>query len=248
MAEVERRRDAAAGACGDAAEVKLISAPSAAAASAASSVASADSSPPPPSLLLHPSSPLLSAHEFCAVLVLIVGLWYTGWMFSHGVLVLRHPSGFTALSGSTAAGGSAGSALVNSLGVSRIVYVIFVTAGGENGGLFFGKLFGRHKLCRRISPGKTVEGALGQLATSLMVSALFRCYVEIDLPLLDSLLLGLLLGLVGCVGDLFESFLKRSIGIKDAGHLIPGVGGMLDRMDGLIFNFPVMYAYLQMCK
>ena len=248
MATEVERKGTSSPATAAATDVKATSNSSAPSSSTAASASASDpSSPPPPSLLLHPSSALLSAQEFCAVLVLIAGIWYTAWMFSHGVLVMRHRSGFGAASASTASAVASAAAAAggSTVGAARIIYVIFVTAGGENGGLFFGKLFGRHKLCRRLSPAKTVEGAFGQLGTSVAVSVIFRYYVAIDIPAGDSVILGLVLGFVGCVGDLFESFLKRSIGVKDAGHIIPGAGGMLDRMDGLIFNFPVMYAYLQ---
>jgi CDP-diglyceride synthetase len=191
------------------------------------SVPSTDDAPPA-SLLLQ-GTPLASAHCFYSVLVHVFGLWYAGWLFSHGVLVLRHPS-------------SPGAAAA---GISRVVYLIVTTAGGENGGMVLGSLCGRTKLTPRISPNKSREGAMAQVLVSGVVSAIFAATVDIGLGPVEAAFLGLALGVVGTMGDLFESFLKRSIGVKDAGRIIPGAGGMLDRMDGLIFNFPFLYYYLE---
>jgi len=192
-----------------------------------------DVTAPSPALLLVPHSPLASAHEFSAVIVLLVGLWYTGWLFAHAALVLLHPSG------STAGGGAA------DCGVARLLFVIFVTAGGENGGMFLGRAFGRAKFTPRISPNKSREGALAQLLTSALVAGLFAAYADIGVSVLTASAWGLLLGFVATLGDLFESLLKRSIGVKDLGAIIPGAGGMMDRMDGLLFAFPTFYYLLQ---
>jgi CDP-diglyceride synthetase len=200
---------------------------------------SADLTHPTPSLLLQANSPLASAHEFLSVIVLIFGLWYTGFLFAHGILVLQHPSGM--LHGSDSGSGSDSGA-----GVARVLYVIVVTAGGENGGMFFGRGWGRLKFTPRISPNKSREGAWAQLVTSMLVAALFAHWVpSIDLTTSEALLSGLLIGVAATLGDLFESFLKRSVGVKDLGSIIPGAGGMADRMDGILFSFPTFYYFLQ---
>jgi len=200
---------------------------------------SADLTHPTPSLLLQANSPLASAHEFLSVIVLIFGLWYTGFLFAHGILVLQHPSGM--LHGSDSSSSSDSGA-----GVARVLYVIVVTAGGENGGMFFGRAWGRLKFTPRISPNKSREGAWAQLVTSMLVAAVFAHMVpSIDLTTSEAVLSGLLIGVAATLGDLFESFLKRSVGVKDLGSIIPGAGGMADRMDGILFSFPTFYYFLQ---
>jgi CDP-diglyceride synthetase len=202
---------------------------------------SADLTHPTPSLLLQANSPLASAHEFLSVIVLIFGLWYTGFLFAHGILVLQHPSGML-----HSADSSSGSGSDSGAGVARVLYVIVVTAGGENGGMFFGRGWGRLKFTPRISPNKSREGAWAQLVTSMLVAALFAHMVpSIDLSTSEALLSGLLIGVAATLGDLFESFLKRSVGVKDLGSIIPGAGGMADRMDGILFSFPTFYYFLQ---
>jgi len=202
---------------------------------------------PTPSLLLQANSPLASAHEFLAVVVLLFGLWYTGFLFSHGLLILTHPSGFLRSAAVTVAAASnrVSAAMSSSCGVARVLYVIVVTAGGENGGMFIGRALGRVKFTPRLSPNKSREGALAQLLTSMIVSGLFARWVAVDLSDAEALFCGLLIGVVATLGDLFESFLKRSVGVKDLGQIIPGAGGMADRMDGLIFSFPAFYYFLQ---
>lgn len=136
--------------------------------------------PPPAALLLHPS-PLASAHEFCAAVLLVFGLWYCGWLFAHGVLVLRHPSGYAHVAASAAAAATGSS--LESCGVARVVFVIFVTAGGENGGMFLGKLLGRSKFTPRISPNKSREGALAQVVTSALVAVACAAGMDVDIPI-----------------------------------------------------------------
>jgi phosphatidate cytidylyltransferase len=107
---------------------------------------------------------------------------------------------------------------------------------------FCGRSLGRHKLAPTLSPNKTIEGALGGLCGALLVGAGFGYWIH--LPLLHSLMVGLLAGVLGPLGDLFESALKRELGIKDFGTLMPGHGGALDRIDSLLFVVPIAYLYL----
>ena len=119
-----------------------------------------------------------------------------------------------------------------------------VTAGGDSGAYYIGKRFGRRKLCPGISPGKTVEGAIGGIVVGALVA------VGIGLVLLPDrnplLILGtaVLLALVGIAGDLTESIVKRSAGFKDSGSLLFGHGGVLDRIDSLLIAGPVLYFLL----
>lgn len=120
--------------------------------------------------------------------------------------------------------------------------VVMATWLADSGAYFIGKAFGRRKLSPVISPGKTVAGGVGNIlvaiATSVIIGAL------IHLSMVHSLIVGLIIGTVGQIGDLAESLLKRDLGIKDSSTIIPGHGGILDRCDALLFTMPAVYYYL----
>jgi len=126
-------------------------------------------------------------------------------------------------------------------GGSGLIILFAVVWLGDSAAYFGGKFLGRHKLHPRVSPKKTVEGSLFGLAGS--VGGAFLIHAVCSTPLLpwQLALLGLVGGTAEQVGDLCESILKRSTGIKDSGTLLPGHGGMLDRIDGLLFAAPVVY-------
>lgn len=110
---------------------------------------------------------------------------------------------------------------------------------------FFGRFLGRHKLYPAVSPKKTVEGALGGLVGGVLATVGAGSLVLLpDLPIGHALVMGVLGSAVGQVGDLFESMLKRTYGVKDSGALLPGHGGMLDRVDALLFVAPFIYYYV----
>jgi phosphatidate cytidylyltransferase len=113
----------------------------------------------------------------------------------------------------------------------------------DTGAYYTGRAMGRHKLAPRISPGKTVEGAVGGFIAAVIAGPLCRVAFFSQLPLLDSLLLGASIGILSQVGDLAESMLKRGSGVKDSSHLLPGHGGMLDRLDSILFCAPLIYYY-----
>ncbi len=115
---------------------------------------------------------------------------------------------------------------------------------GDTFALIVGKRFGRTPFARRISPKKTNEGAVGGLIAGILGAALLQHFLFQELPLLHVIVLSLLLGVFGQLGDLAESMLKRAAEIKDSSNLIPGHGGVLDRLDSLLFAFPVAYLYL----
>jgi len=112
-----------------------------------------------------------------------------------------------------------------------------------------GKLIGGTSLIPKISPKKTVAGFVGQILFSMLCAVLIAYlplnYRPLNYTMYDGIVLGTMLGLLGAVGDLFESYIKRSHGLKDSNNIItlPGVGGVLDRIDGLIFNFAATYYY-----
>jgi len=107
---------------------------------------------------------------------------------------------------------------------------------------------GRHKLIPRISPAKTWEGCAGGVLSSMLVSVIFAWVTggnlgPVTLSIAHAAIMGILLGVIGIIGDLAESLLKRAADIKDSGHLLKGMGGMLDVLDSLLFAAPVAYAF-----
>lgn len=128
-------------------------------------------------------------------------------------------------------------------GVTWIFFVLFVVFLGDVGAYYVGTYKGKHRLNAAISPGKTIEGALGGLGANLVVGLVFQAIFMPGLPFLLTAMLALIMGAAGQVGDLFESELKRAAQIKDSGNILPGHGGILDRIDALLFAAPVAYAW-----
>ena len=129
------------------------------------------------------------------------------------------------------------------------LYLIAVTKFSDMGAYLVGSLIGRHQMIPHISPKKTWEGFGGALALSSLASlGLFRLMpTQLSaLSWLDALILGLLLGFAAVVGDLAESIIKRSTGVKDSGNFLPGIGGALDLIDSLLFTAPLLYFYLRL--
>ena len=127
-----------------------------------------------------------------------------------------------------------------------LLYVVLICKGGDIGGYCVGRLLGRRKLIPHISPGKTVEGALGSLATSVARAVLLRAPLIPDLPMGPwlALLAGVLLNFTTQVGDLVESLLKRRCNAKDSSTLLPAHGGVLDLVDSLLFSFSAWFLFL----
>jgi len=130
-------------------------------------------------------------------------------------------------------------------GMAWIFAVLVVVFIGDICALYAGTFWGRRKLCPAISPGKTVEGSLGGLAGSLVAGSIYRWWFMPDWNWGWAMLLFLSLSVSAQIGDLFESLLKRHAGIKDSGTLLPGHGGMLDRIDALLFASPVAWLFQQ---
>ena len=127
-----------------------------------------------------------------------------------------------------------------------VVLMMAITFGGDTGGYFAGRFLGRHKLYPLLSPKKTIEGAVGGVVLGIGAAFLGRAFfpgLEALRPV-DCVALGVGGAVLGIIGDLFESMLKRAYGVKDASNLIPGHGGILDRIDGLLFSGPFIYFYL----
>ncbi len=126
-------------------------------------------------------------------------------------------------------------------GREHLLYLLAVTWGADTAAFYGGKALGRTPLAPRVSPRKTVEGSLAGFLAGASVSVLFQAVVGGTLPWWGAGLLGLLLTAAGQAGDLAESLCKRSAGVKDTGGLLPGHGGLLDRLDSLLFAAPVLY-------
>ncbi|MEM8529357.1 MAG: phosphatidate cytidylyltransferase [Chloroflexota bacterium] len=127
------------------------------------------------------------------------------------------------------------------LGTAWIYLVFGITWLQDTMAYLVGRAFGRHKLAPILSPKKTWEGAYGGMAISIIVGITFVPLFGLPIPLWLGALLGAVGGIAGPLGDLAESFFKRQVGLKDAGHLIPGHGGLLDRTDSLFFVTPVLF-------
>jgi phosphatidate cytidylyltransferase len=128
-------------------------------------------------------------------------------------------------------------------GAWRMVLLLAIVMASDTFAFFVGHGVGRHRLAPAISPGKTVEGALGGLLGGVVGALVVRRLGLPHLPLVHATLLGVGVAALGILGDLCESLLKRWAGVKDSGRLFPGHGGMLDRIDGLLFGAPVLYYY-----
>ena len=129
-----------------------------------------------------------------------------------------------------------------------VLYFILVTKFSDSGAYIVGSLIGRHKMIPRISPGKTWEGFAGAIVVAAGASFLFAQWAGPRLAGMTpthSIILGILLAATAVIGDLIESLFKREAGVKDSGSLFPGMGGILDLLDSLLFNAPLMYLYLR---
>jgi phosphatidate cytidylyltransferase len=149
----------------------------------------------------------------------LLAIMYVGWLLGFAIL-LHHTS---------------------SIGDELVLFVVGVTWVGETTAYLVGSTLGRHKLAPVISPRKTVEGALAQVGASIATGAALGAWLLPACGVAFMLGAGGLLGVIGQFGDLAESAIKRRAGTKDTGGLIPGHGGVLDRIDSLLFNFPAFY-------
>jgi phosphatidate cytidylyltransferase len=158
-----------------------------------------------------------------------MGILYTGGLLSFGYALREHPY---------AIGDRAGTALV--------AFPLVLTWASDIGAFFVGRAIGGPKLIPSVSPGKTISGSLGGLAATVLVSSLYIRFALRPVALLTmtvpaTILFGTLISVSAQVGDLAESLLKREANVKDSSHLIPGHGGLLDRLDSLLFVLPVAY-------
>jgi phosphatidate cytidylyltransferase len=152
---------------------------------------------------------------------IVLGLLYVCLPLSLLIFVDKHPKG--------------------NIWIFFLLAVIFMS---DTGAFYVGRAFGKHKLYPSVSPGKTWEGAVGGLLSSLLAASIFVRIFPIDKFNFYLLVLAASLSIMGQVGDLAESMLKRSHGVKDSGTILPGHGGVLDRIDALLFSIPILYIFL----
>ncbi len=128
-------------------------------------------------------------------------------------------------------------------GVQWLLVIMLIVMTNDTAAYYTGRAFGKRRLYPLVSPQKSVEGALGGLAGSMAGTLLARFTFFPQLSLTDALVTAIVIGILGQTGDLFESLLKRSYGVKDSGTIFPGHGGVLDRLDSIIFAAPATYYY-----
>ncbi len=129
------------------------------------------------------------------------------------------------------------------LSTKLLLFFFLVNFGSDAGAYFVGKQIGKHKLAPKISPGKTWEGLVGGVLFSAAFAALVSYSFFPELPFRFSIPLAILMAIVGVTGDLAESAIKRGAGVKDAANILPGHGGLLDRLDSLLFCAPILYYF-----
>jgi phosphatidate cytidylyltransferase len=128
-------------------------------------------------------------------------------------------------------------------GGTWVVLSMALAWGSDTGGYFAGRAFGKHKLYEKVSPKKTIEGAIGGLAAIVAMALAMRFLWMPELSVVNAIVLALVAGAIGQAGDLCISVIKRSTGVKDSGFIIPGHGGLLDRIDALMFTASVTWLY-----
>jgi phosphatidate cytidylyltransferase len=162
------------------------------------------------------------AERFQRLLVTVLGAIYAGFLIPHWVVLFRQPQGR-----------------------AWTFWVLAVVMVGDSVAYFIGRRFGARKLAPQISPGKTVAGAWGYLAGAIIAGAVGAYILFPGFGWFEIILLAAIIGILGQLGDLFESWIKRVFAVKDSGRLIPGHGGLLDRLDSLIFPAVFTGAYLR---
>jgi phosphatidate cytidylyltransferase len=156
----------------------------------------------------------------------ILGIFYVGWFFSFMIKLRVVPP-------------------MNMDGRMLILYLIIVTKSGDIGAYIIGSLFGKHQLIPRISPKKSVEGTVAGVVISFSTAVLFKGMLP-AVSIANIIAIGAILSLTSQIGDLSESLIKRDCGVKDSGSFLPGLGGILDTIDSLIFTTPILYFYLKL--
>ncbi|MBX3266544.1 MAG: phosphatidate cytidylyltransferase [Acidobacteria bacterium] len=135
---------------------------------------------------------------------------------------------------------------VPGLSTKLLLFFFAVIFGSDSGAYFAGRAFGKHKLAPAISPGKTIEGLIGGLLAAAVIAAACSWLFFPELNVWFAVGLGIVMAAVGVLGDLAESAMKRGSGTKDAANILPGHGGLLDRLDSLLLNAPILYYFARL--
>ncbi len=167
-----------------------------------------------------------SSQALLGISTALFGIFYVSWCFSF-LIKLRFTTGPAIPDGRW-----------------LVALLLLSTKGGDIGAYMVGSLFGRHSLIPRISPSKTWEGMFGGLIFSVVGAAALKGAFP-DIPMVHLLTLGFLMGVFGQLGDLSESLLKRDSQVKDSGKALPGMGGIMDVIDSLLFTSPICYLYVR---
>ncbi|HXJ41241.1 MAG TPA: phosphatidate cytidylyltransferase [Bryobacteraceae bacterium] len=136
--------------------------------------------------------------------------------------------------------------LLHDIGPHWLMFALVVNWVGDTGAYYVGRRYGRHRLAPAISPGKSWEGAYASVASSVLFGVIYLPLAIHGMSYLKAALLSIGANVAGQIGDLAESAIKRSAGVKDSGTMLPGHGGMLDRLDSSLFAMPVLYAMLRL--
>lgn len=165
------------------------------------------------------------AGELLTVTLKLTGILTIGWVFGYHCILLRK---------------------IDDIGMHLIFLLIGTVWCSDTGAYLIGRAVGKHKLSSQISPRKTVEGTIAGIVVGTITSIVFSLiFLNETLSPLNAAIIGLMLSVLGPLGDLSVSLMKRTIGVKDSGDVIPGHGGFLDRCDSLIFSAPVLYYYFE---
>ena len=158
------------------------------------------------------------------------GLFYPTFFFSFHILIRELPKSVD---------------LSYTAGGSWILIMLVCIWICDTAAYFVGSTLGKHKLFERVSPNKTMEGAIAGLVSSIITAWIFHITLVKTIPLIHCLVIGLIVGIMSQIGDLVESLFKRDAGVKDSSSILPGHGGFLDRFDAPLFVAPLFYVYLR---
>lgn len=155
--------------------------------------------------------------------VTITGVFYVSWLLSHLILIRDLPI----------------------YGKNYVFILFFCVWALDIFAYIFGMKFGKHRLAENISPKKSIEGSIAGFIFAVLASVFFHYIFKTNFGLKNSLYIGVIIGIFGQIGDLFESLIKRSANEKDSGNILPGHGGVLDRFDSIIFTAPLFYYFVK---
>jgi phosphatidate cytidylyltransferase len=158
--------------------------------------------------------------DIVPVAKVILGLMYIPLLMSHFVLIRRFDDG-----------------------ILWVFFVLVLAFAGDTGAFYVGRTWGKRKLLPAVSPGKTMEGIIGLVGGAVLACVVYQQFLLPEISVAHTVVLAFVGSLLGQLGDLCESLIKRASGVKDSGAILPGHGGILDRLDSLLFIAPFVYYY-----